>query len=906
MKNRTKITLRCAVAILLTGLSLLFLFDENWQPTLQIDPSPTALGAPDSPTEHLSLMIRTELTPEFILALNGLGRQVRKIGGVEWVRSIANVELPFNDNGDVEINSLATRVRQNPADAPRWIQIAVDDPLVKGLMVTPDLQASLVTIAIRAETYDQRLALLDEIERLIAQQLAALSRDDWKMSGRLVVSNAIGNTLISELGVTLPLAILFFAALLWCAFQRVLVILGALITVVFAIVWTLGLAAGLGWSLNLVTIVVPPLVLALSVAYAMHVISAFADRGELEAGLRSIFLPLAATTITTAIGLLALAVNDLESIRQFAMLGAAGAVFAAIASITVLPIALMPLSSPPRLWPSVRSALVRWASWIADYVIHHANTVIKFSVFLLALILLAATQVQPGAQYIRDLPPEHPARSAYDQISSNFGGANSFVIKIEAAGADAILLPEILQAVDEFQRWLEAQPEIGATRSLPDYVKRVHQAFTEGTPESYRIPTDSILTKQLLVIGAPKEVYDYTNLKFSRLTIKVQTDHTNSRVLRELFDRIQKQFETLPAGLEPRFDGDAVVLTETIEQLTGGQIQSLSIAAFAIFIVLALIFASFQAGLLALLPNVLPVAAFFGLLGITGIPLGPTTALVACIVLGIAVDDTMHLLVRFNELARQHADEKRASRQAVEEVIRPITLTTIAISAGFFALVGSSFESQVAFGVLAAITLIIAWVSDLFLAPAVAARTSIVTMWDVLRLDLGDDPHKTIPLFEDMTKRQARVVALAGKMQTVRSGENLIELGQSASDMYVIVEGQFRIWVPRRDGDDLTIATRGRGTVLGESGLFFQKRTANVTAESTGRVLMFDNDALEHLRRRHPWAGALTYRNLNRIQAERLADNTKRFLNETEVVNWRDKLERSLKTQGDAKQPEEI
>lgn len=885
MTRHRNLTIRLLIVFALSSLALSSLFDAQGQWQLEIDASPSSLGAEVGPNDVVTGMISGPMSGQLMQSLEELTRRLKKESGVSSVRSIATVELPFTLDGEVEIHSLAQRLRQQPEKATEWMAVAFSDPLVRGRLISSDEKKTLIRIETRSNSYEEGLLVTQRISALIDEHFKTLPEHEIALTGRLIISDAMSQTLMTELGVIVPLAILLFAILLWCAFQTLMVVIAALGTVLFAMLWTLGLAAGLGWSLNLVTIVIPPLVLALSVACVMHVVSAYADEGNLESGIRRIAIPLAATAVTTAIGLAALAVNSLESIRQFAILGAVGAVNAAVASVTALPLLLTPMPSAPRLWPSVHSKLVFSAGWIANYVIVRSKRTIYVAVVFLAAMLICATQIQPGAHYVRDLPAEHPVRANYDDISRHFGGANGFSIHIESSGTDAILIREVLVAIDQFQRWLEAQPEIGATRSLPDFVKRVNQAITDGSEAMYRIPDNARSTKQLLVIGGPREVYDYTNLNFSRVRIQVQTDVTDSGALRNLFDRITEQAEErLPAGLRPTLKGNAVTLTETIEELTGGQMQSLSIAAVAIFLVLSILFASPLAGLMALLPNILPVSAFFGLLGLTGIPLGPTTALVACIVLGIAVDDTMHLLVRFNEVARQKADEKQAARQAVEEVIRPITLTTIAIACGFLTLSISEFSSQVAFGSLAAVTLAIAWVSDLFLAPAIAARTSIVNMWDVLRLDLGQEPEKAIPLFADMTRRQARLVALGGEMRHIPPEEDLIRQGDEGTEMFIVVEGKFRVWIPRRDGGETEINQIARGSVLGESGLFFQKRTASVTALAPSRVLVFNNASLERLRRRYPRAGALTYRNLNRIQAERMAGNTQRFLNETEKL----------------------
>src|SRR5262249_19464051 len=149
-----------------------------------------------------------------------------------------------------------------------------------------------------------------------------------------------------------------------------------------------------------------------------------------------------------------------------------------------------------------------------------------------------------------------------------------------------------------------------------------------------------------------------------------------------------------------------------IERVTQGQVASTLLALGAIYAVMVVLFTSFRMGLLALLPNLLPIAIYYGALGLTGITMNPSTALIGCITLGIAVDDTIHYLVRFQHEARQTASEERATYLALEGVLRPATFTSLALCACFLVLTTSELRNHVEFGLLSAFTLVVARISD--------------------------------------------------------------------------------------------------------------------------------------------------------------------------------------------------
>ncbi len=872
--------MRLALVVLLSLLAARALVAPDGGLRLQIDASNAALGHVAAGRARLVLSLENpsdRLQVADIQLAADLGREFKQLAGVHSVRSVATAELPVAENEEIELLPLLQRIERAPTRAREWIDQLARDPLVRGRLVSEDGRALLVLIELREASEAQVVAAAREVERAAQARLSGQQDLRWLISGAPLISHAISALLLDQLGRILPLAILICALVLLIAYRSPVVVLASLGSIICAVFWTLGLSAALGWQLNLVTILIPPLVTTLTVAYAMHVVAAFSDCGEINAGMARVRTPLIVTALTTMIGLAALAVNPLVSIRQFALLGAAGALASALSAMTFLPLILAQMQRPPQLWPRLDAVLLRGGAAIGRYSVEHSRGLTWVGMGIFALALAGASQVESGARYVRDLAPTHPARQAFETLNQQFSGANSFSLKISGAGEDVILNPRVLLALDHLQHWLNQQPEVGGSLSLLDYLKRLNQVFADDAPEAFVLPTDQATAKQLLVIAAPPEAARYSDLMYSQMLIEVSTPEVDTARLRGLFERLQLVLSTLPPGLEVQLGGPAVELGQTVTALTGGQLRSIAIAAGAIFLVLSLLFASWRVGLRAMLPNLLPIAVYFGTLGVLGIPLGPTTALVACIVLGIAVDDTLHLLVRFNDLARQLANEEQAAQAAVKEVIRPITLTTIAVSSGFLILTASPFHSQVVFGALAASTLLVAWFSDLLLTPAISARASIVTLWDVLRLDLGAAPQKTIPLMSGMSPRQARVLALHAEIRKLAAGENLITQGDEGHELYVVIDGRLEIWITRREGEPLVLAKYGRGATIGEGGLFNSRRTASVTAISPVRVMVFSPESLERIRRRNARLSALVYRNLNWIQAQRMAASTRRL-----------------------------
>jgi hypothetical protein len=303
-----------------------------------------------------------------------------------------------------------------------------------------------------------------------------------------------------------------------------------------------------------------------------------------------------------------------------------------------------------------------------------------------------------------------------------------------------------------------------------------------------------------------------------------------------------------------------------------------------VFAVLSVQFLSPRFGLVAMVPNVIPIVVFFGLLGWCGISLSLATAMIASISLGIGVDEAVHLLAEFNHHVRKNADQKEAVLAAMRTVGPPVVYNTAALVFGFLVLYWSNFIPLRQFGVLSALTVLISLVADLVLLPVVLVSTRFVTLWDVLGLRLGGAPHEQIPLFRGLTASQARVAALMGVLKNVEAGEAIVREGEAAEEMYVLVTGtaEARKTV---NGRSAVLGRIDRGGVFGEMGLLRRReRTADVVALEPSELLVVDERFLRVLRKRYPRIASTVLFNLTQMLSDRLEDSQRQRLGEPAAV----------------------
>jgi hypothetical protein len=273
-------------------------------------------------------------------------------------------------------------------------------------------------------------------------------------------------------------------------------------------------------------------------------------------------------------------------------------------------------------------------------------------------------------------------------------------------------------------------------------------------------------------------------------------------------------------------------------------------------------------GLLALVPNVVPTIVLFGIMAASGITLNVSTSMIAAIAIGIAIDDTIHLLTGFGAELRHTGNQEAAILHSIRTAGQAAFFISVALAAGFLIVCLSSFQPVRHFGFLSAATMGVALVTELFLTPALFTATKVITLWDVLRTRLGPRPQDEIPLFAGLRSFQAKIVVLMGRLAEAKPGAYLMRCGETTAEMYVLLGGRAEA---RRAAGGRVLDTFGRGDVVGEMGAVRGRpRTADVEVVEPTEYLVVDGRFLERLRRRYPRTAGVVFLNLARILSERL------------------------------------
>jgi len=890
-----------ASVLVATVIALLLCVDPvSREVRFHIDPSAEALLPVDDPGREVLAQVRktfgtddplivavrfepSVFTAENLERVAVLAARFRQLPEVGEVFSLATAPNLNARDDEIDVTSFTEQAARDPEAIHAFAAQILANPLYRSSLVSEDGTTAAFALGTGpALTPQQYLALdFDGQVRRAVQDTGGASA--VYLTGTLPVRAATSGALDRTLRFTVPAVFGVIALLLLATFRSPMAAASALLAVAIALVWTVASAVLLGIEFNLVSAIVPPLVITIGLSYTIHLLAAhFLSRSVLPNArdqqradwvMKRISTGLTLSATTTVIGFLSLLLNPLPAVRGFAILASLGTLYVGALTHLFLP-ALLNATGVTRETPPIATRVFdRFAELLGNFVLRWRRAIIAAAAALIVIGFVAASRIEGGADFIASFDEGTQVRQDFEAVSKAFNGANFVTVLIDAKAPDALTNPMLIDAIDSFQDWLRAQPEVGSAVSFVDQLKLTNLALHNNEPLHYGVPGDAAAVKQILLFASGEALSRVIDPQYRSAVISVRVNVDGSTAIGAFLHRAEARAAELPAPIEARFTGSAVLATRAVEALAGGHLASIAIAIVAIGTLLSLMFTSIKAGLIATVPNVVPIAVYFGTLGALGIPLNPTTSLIACIVLGIAVNDTVHFLARFNADAREQGAEAGAVRSALGSVLRPITLATLCLCLGFAVFAGSELNNQRQFGGLAAWTLFVAWIADMTLTPALGSRLRIVTLWDLLRLDLGRSPQYTIPLLSGLSTRQARLFALMSRLEKHPSGTRIIQEGDLSRDIYVVVDGSVEATVERND-ERLVLSTMTRGAVMGEAGYFGQRRTASIDTTSPVRLLRFNSQDLERLRERYPAIAATVFRNLNRIQAERIARMT--------------------------------
>jgi uncharacterized protein len=561
---------------------------------------------------------------------------------------------------------------------------------------------------------------------------------------------------LQEMGLLYMVMLIIMVAVLWFLFRSFSGVLWPSLVVILSAVWTIGFASWMGVPFTAFLILTVVMILVIGISDSIHILSGyeyFRNQGQdHRAALRSAFRSSAnacfLTAVTSMVGILSVVFTPIVPIQVEAITTAAGIGLAFLFTIYLLPLMLDLWWTPrkteqatrsrpqrtiafagkfvPNIALLVQKALKKIFPFVQDYKYHIAGV----SLAMLAICFYGMFHLRVDTDAKSMFPRHAPIRENIDIADRNMLGSQTLEVYFDLGAEYALHDPFVLKRMNELQKTIETKygKYVVRTLSVVDVVKASYQSLNEDRPEMYAVPDNRPAVANTFFLfdnSNPGQRRKMVSDDYSESHITVYLRNGGSYEYTKVFDLIQKDIDVAAADLKQKYPqtkasvtGLFTLMMQGSDYLSWNALSSFGWATVTISIILLLIFGSLKAGLVSVVANAVPVTLTFGLMGLLDVPLDFTTVLIAPIVIGLAVDDTVHFLTHYRHEVSVDGNLNRALIDTIKEAGQAVTFTSLILAIGLSVLALSSSPGNANVGIYGSLAVLVGWVCELLLTPA--------------------------------------------------------------------------------------------------------------------------------------------------------------------------------------------
>ena len=674
------------------------------------------------------------------------------------VDSIANFQHSYAEDDDLVVEDMVSDARNLTDNRLAYIRETVlAEPLLVNRVIAPagDVTGVFVTIQKQDEADDEVQQIARFSRNLAAEFRANYPDIDLYLGGSVMFNTAFMEVSMEDMATLVPLMYLALLLVMAYLLRSVTGTFATLIIISISMAGSLGLAGWSGIALSPPSVNSPTIVLTLAVAHCIHIlVSMFMQMRDgkikfeaIAESLRINLQPVVLTSVTTTIGFLSMNFSDAPPFRDLGNIVAMGSVVAMLLALFTLPalMAVLPVRVP-KVRESEKNAFM---NRFGSFVVRRSRWLMYGVVVLVAATTLGINKISLDDNFVKYFDERYEIRQVADFTQDHLTGLDAIEYSLAAGEPAGINTPAYLEKVEKFANWYRAQPKVSHVNVITDIVKRLNKNLHGDDPAYHRIPQDRELAAQYMLMYEMSLPYgldlnNQINIDKSATRMIVTLNKATSKELREIDGRAREWLKanapqhmfTYGASMSLMF---AHISERNITQMLGGTILALVLISG----ILMLSLRSVKVGLISLVPNLLPAAMAFGVWGHMVGEVGLTIAVVGSLTLGIIVDDTVHFLSKYLRARRELGlPSSDAIRYSFSSVGKALFVTTVVLVVGFGVLALSGFKLNADTGLLTAIVIALALVTDFLLLPGLLMKVD-------RRVETGT--QRSTPLAEDLT-----------------------------------------------------------------------------------------------------------------------------------------------------------
>lgn len=665
-----------------------------------------------------------------------LENKFRKLEYVENVLCLTNAPDICNIGETLEITKLINEFPKTKYQRESLRKRIKDNPFYINNIVSSDFMTSAINLKFKDDIVN------DKIRRITIQNLREIISEErlndvnFFLTGIPVLEEALVRFALRDIIVCAPIALILFIIAMFFIFRDYFSTIFPLISVGLSVIWTFGIISFLSGELNLITVLVPTMILVIGTSDCVHIITNFKNnvykRNSIKEinyiTLDNIVIPCMLTSLTTMIGFFSMNLNQIIPLKEFGIYSGVGIGIAFTLTIILIPILFSFTNINNFLIKKKKGIdLVKYFSIIIlKNTIKYKYLVVFLSLIIIIISIQGARNLEIDTRPYNYFGNKSKIYKSEKVIRQSLSGTVSLYIFVSGKKENSdIINLDVLRRIETIKKYLIKQKEVGKVISITDLIKYMNLKLNNDDKKHYNLPENIGEIKELLFFA---EMYDRNNIignfidtdyKNTYIIIRSSKDCSDIDEIRLLTKKIKNYLDKININ-DFNFEllGTSMLMANAVEPILKGLRNSLIIASIIIFFIMTILFRSFKIGIISMIPNLIPILLTLGFMGILGIKLNFVTSAFAGVSLGLAVDDTIHFLARYKKEMRKDGDHVKAMFRTFEVTGKAIIFTSIIFAAGFCIFLFSGFKVTQNFGILVGFTVISALFGDLILLPS--------------------------------------------------------------------------------------------------------------------------------------------------------------------------------------------
>jgi len=666
--------------------------------------------------------IFTQKPIELILNLT---KELKQIQGVQKVDSLTNYQYIQSIDDDIIVEDFI----YDTSKLEEKETIALQDNLIVNQLISKDGKTTMLALRLSSSLGSNESVNIEVMNQLrtITQKYENTSGYRFYISGAPAITASLVNVSKRDAIVLMPLAVISVVALLFLLFRNFIGVLVPSIVIVFTFLITLSMQILLGYKLNNFTVNIPSFISAIAIADSMHLFLAwvyyknknYKNKKAVYTALKNNILPISMTSFTTAIGFATLGLSHIEPIATLGIAITSGALIAFILSITIAPAILLLLKDDYSV-PKLRFINLLNTQGYGTFIVNNDKKIVILFSILFIVLTFGLKDIKVDSNSIKYFKENTIVRSGSSFVEKNLTGSMLYEIVLNSKIKDGIKEPQFLNEIVKFEKVLkEKYKNITFSTSLKDIVARMQQKLNPSEKEL--LPKDKNLVAQYLLLysmSLPQgfELNDKVdiNQQYLRLSINSYIQDTSKDL--EMIDWIKNYWKE-NTSYSADVQGQTTIFAYMQRDVTDTLITSISITLLLVVFSMFLIFRSFKMLPIFILPNIAPILLVAGVMGYLDINIDIGVAISAAVILGIAVDDSIHFFSKYFYAIKENSFEETMD-YVISHSGNAMILTTFILSITFAIFGASSFIPNINFAIVTVIALNLALLLDLVLLPA--------------------------------------------------------------------------------------------------------------------------------------------------------------------------------------------